>query len=242
MRGREVLCFIICFLLGPFFDTGSVLTQEMDSGIGQNKDVNNNPIANVPLINFTLPFSSETPLSTQSSDPALGPTTTTFPTTSPSPSESWCVASPSASKTALQVALDYACGRGGVDCSAIQPAGPCYEPTTVEGHASYAFNSYYRKNPGPASCNFAGTAVATNTDPSSGKCHYPSTSTSSSILNTTNQSGFLIFGSEPSSPYTSTAAASYGLQRAFLLIFLVTWQLGWRESKKLLHFNWICIF
>ncbi|KAG5122133.1 hypothetical protein JHK84_040473 [Glycine max] len=31
--------------------------------------------------------------------------------------------SPAASQTTLQVALDYACGFGGADCSAIQPGG-----------------------------------------------------------------------------------------------------------------------
>ncbi|KAG4954476.1 hypothetical protein JHK87_040070 [Glycine soja] len=30
---------------------------------------------------------------------------------------SWCIASPAASQTTLQVALDYACGFGGADCS-----------------------------------------------------------------------------------------------------------------------------
>uniref|UniRef100_A0A0E0MZL5 X8 domain-containing protein n=3 Tax=Oryza TaxID=4527 RepID=A0A0E0MZL5_ORYRU len=78
---------------------------------------------------------------------------------------SWCVASQSASPTALQVALDYACGYG-ADCSAIQPGGSCFNPDTVHDHASYAFNSYYQKNPVATSCDFGGTATITNTDPS----------------------------------------------------------------------------
>ncbi|KAF8675944.1 hypothetical protein HU200_047443 [Digitaria exilis] len=88
---------------------------------------------------------------------------------------SWCVASQSANPTALQVALDYACGYG-ADCSAIQPGGSCFNPDTVHDHASYAFNSYYQKNPVPTSCDFGGTATITNTDPSSGSCQYPASS------------------------------------------------------------------
>ncbi|XP_006644401.1 PLASMODESMATA CALLOSE-BINDING PROTEIN 3-like [Oryza brachyantha] len=88
---------------------------------------------------------------------------------------SWCVASQSASPTALQVALDYACGYG-ADCSAIQAGGSCFNPDTVKDHASYAFNSYYQKNPVPTSCDFGGTATLTTTDPSSGSCQYPASS------------------------------------------------------------------
>jgi hypothetical protein len=75
------------------------------------------------------------------------------------------VASQSANPTALQVALDYACGYG-ADCSPIQQGGSCFNPDTVHDHASYAFNSYYQKNPAPTSCDFGGTATITNTDPS----------------------------------------------------------------------------
>ncbi|KAF7029893.1 hypothetical protein CFC21_041532 [Triticum aestivum] len=88
----------------------------------------------------------------------------------------WCVASQSASTSALQVALDYACGYSGVDCSAIQTGGSCFNPDTIHDHASYAFNSYYQKNPLPTSCDFGGTATITTTDPSSGSCQYPASS------------------------------------------------------------------
>ncbi|KAM0855510.1 hypothetical protein ACQ4PT_049722 [Festuca glaucescens] len=88
----------------------------------------------------------------------------------------WCVASQSASASALQVALDYACGYSGVDCSAIQTGGSCFNPDTIHDHASYAFNSYYQKNPLPTSCDFGGTATITTTDPSSGSCQYPASS------------------------------------------------------------------
>lgn len=107
--------------------------------------------------------------------PTMGSPTSPTPTmgnpTSPS-GQSWCVASPSASQTALQVALDYACGYGGVDCSAIQKGGSCFNPDTVRDHASYAFNSYYQKNPVRTSCDFGGAATITNTDPSKVSCSY----------------------------------------------------------------------
>ncbi|XP_010540530.1 PREDICTED: transcription initiation factor TFIID subunit 15b [Tarenaya hassleriana] len=88
----------------------------------------------------------------------------------------WCIASPNASPTALQVALDYACGYGGADCGSIQPGASCYEPNNIRDHASYAFNDYYQKHPGPESCVFGGTAQLTSTDPSKGNCHFPASS------------------------------------------------------------------
>ncbi|XP_077228041.1 glucan endo-1,3-beta-glucosidase 3-like [Tasmannia lanceolata] len=177
------------------------------------------PVTTVPIINPTTPSTTATPvvnpISTPSSPmtpittpmtpittpmtPITTPVTTPATTTPVSSGQTWCVASQTASQTALQVALDYACGFGGADCSAIQQGGSCYNPNTLRDHASYAFNNYYQKNPAPTSCNFGGTAVFTNTDPSSSMCQYPSTSTSSSVLNTTNPTGSTVFGSEPPS-------------------------------------------
>ncbi|KAJ4729041.1 Glucan endo-1,3-beta-glucosidase [Melia azedarach] len=84
-------------------------------------------------------------------------------------------------------------------------------PTPFVTMPSYAFNQYYQKNPIPSSCNFGGTAVTTSTDPSTGTCQYPSTSTSASILNTTNSNGATVYGAvrpNPPSPITSAAAAT----------------------------------
>ncbi|KAJ8762636.1 hypothetical protein K2173_010657 [Erythroxylum novogranatense] len=91
----------------------------------------------------------------------------------------WCVAHSGASQIDLQNALDWACGLGTADCSAIQKDGACYEPDNLVSHASYAFNNYYQQNGNSdIACNFGGTATVTNNDPSYGKCFY---STSGSI-------------------------------------------------------------
>ncbi|CAA0396903.1 unnamed protein product [Arabidopsis thaliana] len=85
----------------------------------------------------------------------------------------WCIASSQASVTELQTALDWACGPGNVDCSAVQPDQPCFEPDTVLSHASYAFNTYYQQS-GASSidCSFNGASVEVDKDPSYGNCLY----------------------------------------------------------------------
>ncbi|XP_062214079.1 uncharacterized protein LOC133915086 [Phragmites australis] len=86
--------------------------------------------------------------------------------------QTWCVAKTGMMETVLQDGLDYACGMGGADCSAIQPMGSCYNPNTLQAHASYAFNSYFQRNPSPASCDFGGAGMLVNVNPSSGTCIY----------------------------------------------------------------------
>ncbi|KAE9608246.1 hypothetical protein Lal_00003552 [Lupinus albus] len=131
-----------------------------------------------PNTNPTTPTDPYTTPTTTPPSPSANPTTPTTPATA-SEGGQWCIASQSATEKALKVAIDYACGYGGADCSALQPGARCYNPNTIRDHASYAFNDYYQKNPTPTSCAFGGTATLTNKDPSNGNCHYASSKTTS---------------------------------------------------------------
>ncbi|MED6218334.1 hypothetical protein PIB30_025912 [Stylosanthes scabra] len=86
----------------------------------------------------------------------------------------WCVANGEAAAEKLQAALDYACGEGGADCGPIQKGATCYDPNTLEAHASYAFNSYYQKmSRGSGTCDFGGAAYVVTQPPRFGKCEFP---------------------------------------------------------------------
>ncbi|CAA0814973.1 Carbohydrate-binding X8 domain superfamily protein [Striga hermonthica] len=101
----------------------------------------------------------------------------------------WCVAKSGVGQTALQAALDYACGQGRADCGPIQPSGTCFSPNTLQNHASYAFNSYYQKSSGQGSsaCDFSGAATFTTTNPSTGSCNYPTSSSPTTTTPSTTQ-------------------------------------------------------
>ncbi|KAJ6775652.1 CARBOHYDRATE-BINDING X8 DOMAIN SUPERFAMILY PROTEIN [Salix purpurea] len=141
------------------------------------------PFPNTTPVNVTPtnPFSpaGNTPITAPVTNPAAPPATTNAPAI---PGQSWCVARSGVMETALQPALDYACGMGGADCSQIQQGGNCYSPNTLQNHASYAFNSYYQKNPVASSCDFGGTATIVNVNPSTGSCVYPSSSSPYSVI------------------------------------------------------------
>lgn len=77
----------------------------------------------------------------------------------------WCVCK-DGPDTVLQKTLDYACGAG-ADCNPIHTNGPCYNPNSVKAHCSYAVNSYFQnKKEAQGTCDFAGAATISASDPS----------------------------------------------------------------------------
>lgn len=87
--------------------------------------------------------------------------------------ELWCVAMNNAEDSALQTAIDWACGPGNTDCSGIQQGGPCYDPSDILKMASYIFNNYYLKNGlADEACNFSNTAAVTSLNPSKSITEY----------------------------------------------------------------------
>ncbi|XP_074375007.1 PLASMODESMATA CALLOSE-BINDING PROTEIN 2-like [Apium graveolens] len=89
-------------------------------------------------------------------------------------SATWCVCKPGLNETVLQKSIDYACGSG-ADCTQIHQKGACYNPDTVPAHCNYAVNSYFqRKAQASGSCDFAGVAIISTSDPSVAGCVYPS--------------------------------------------------------------------
>ncbi|MCL7044691.1 hypothetical protein MKW94_003137 [Papaver nudicaule] len=83
----------------------------------------------------------------------------------------FCIARDGADEKLLLAALDFACGQGKVNCSALVQGEPCHEPDTIAAHASYAFDAYYHENKmGPGTCDFKGVATITTTNPSHGTC------------------------------------------------------------------------
>ncbi|WOL00983.1 glucan endo-1,3-beta-glucosidase 3-like isoform X1 [Canna indica] len=120
--------------------------------------------------------------------------------------QTFCVAREGADEKLLQAGLDWACGPGKVDCSALTQGQACYDPDSVEAHASYAFNEYYH-GLGMASgtCYFSGVAAITTTDPSHDSCLF----SGSGGRNGTSLNGTLLAPSSNSTSATSNGAHSF---------------------------------
>ncbi|KAK9077568.1 hypothetical protein SSX86_005905 [Deinandra increscens subsp. villosa] len=105
---------------------------------------------------------------------AVAPSPSGGDVTESSVGQTWCVANGKVGQKKLQDALDYACGEGGADCRPIQSGDTCYNPDTLEAHASYAFNSYYQKQArASGSCDFGGAAYVVSQTPRYGSCKFP---------------------------------------------------------------------
>ncbi|KAL9665269.1 hypothetical protein QQ045_020684 [Rhodiola kirilowii] len=132
--------------------------------------------------------------------------------------ELWCVAKNNAEDSALQSALDWACGPGGSDCSPIQNGGPCYDVQDLQLTASYAFNDYYLKHGlSEDACDFSNTAALISLDPSHGSCKFPS---SYSVNNASYSSSSSLSGANDYK--SSTTQTSYPISwRCFLTLHLV---------------------
>ncbi|KAB5555924.1 hypothetical protein DKX38_006833 [Salix brachista] len=157
------------------------------------------PVTN-PVTTYPAP-AGNTPITAPVTNPAAPPATTNAPAI---PGQSWCVARSGVMETALQPALDYACGMGGADCSQIQQGGNCYSPNSLQNHASYAFNTYYQKNPVASSCDFGGTATIVNVNPSTGSCVYPSSSSPTPSLPVPTTSPANPVTTSPANPVTTS--------------------------------------
>ncbi|KAG8079609.1 hypothetical protein GUJ93_ZPchr0007g6391 [Zizania palustris] len=149
----------------------------------------------------------------------------------------FCVALQNADPTALQAGLNWACGQGHADCTAIQPGGPCYKQNNLPALASYAYNDYFHRNANSgATCSFNGTATITTTDPSSGQCVFSGSSTAGSSTTpganapaavgpfTPGYNGSSTLGGSPSSnlsPFDGADSVLSGARRALCLLLLL---------------------
>ncbi|XLT02295.1 hypothetical protein HN51_051646 [Arachis hypogaea] len=81
--------------------------------------------------------------------------------------QTFCIAKEGADPKMLHAALDWTCGLGKVECSAMRQGQPFDEPDNVIAYSTYAFDSYYhKKGKTPDSCDFNGVATISTTDPS----------------------------------------------------------------------------
>ncbi|XP_057784051.1 glucan endo-1,3-beta-glucosidase 3-like [Salvia miltiorrhiza] len=130
-----------------------------------------------------------------------------------STNQTYCAAKAGADPKMVQAALDWACGAGKVDCSALMAGQPCFEPDTLSAHATYAFDSYYQQMGRVAgSCDFNGVATVTSTTPSHGSCiiSQAESDKNGSRLNST------VPAMDSESSYTSSSLAyGYGYGDAF---------------------------
>ncbi|XP_057768472.1 glucan endo-1,3-beta-glucosidase-like [Salvia miltiorrhiza] len=81
-------------------------------------------------------------------------------------SKTWCVVTVGAADEKLQAFLESTCSE--LNCKAIRAGGSCYQPNTLQNHASYVLNLFYRAR---GVCNSQIGTPSIN-DPSFGRCIY----------------------------------------------------------------------
>ncbi|KAI5068165.1 hypothetical protein GOP47_0016510, partial [Adiantum capillus-veneris] len=96
------------------------------------------------------------------------PSAPTSPPLTPTPTSDnqWCIAKEMSDNKSLQESLDYVCNFDAKFCSLIQNGQPCFEPNTLNAHASFAMNSYWQANKANGgNCDFGGIGQVTYTNP-----------------------------------------------------------------------------
>ncbi|RZC93784.1 hypothetical protein C5167_029425 [Papaver somniferum] len=149
----------------PVYDVGILKTGD------QSAPPSTTPVTPTPTPVVTpAPVDSPTPVAPVTPAPVDSPTPTT---PAPADSKQWCVPAGDVSDEFLQHNIDYVCSLGSVGCQPIQDAGACFDPNTIRSHASFAMNAYYQTfGHEPINCDFTGTGIVVNTDPSYGTCEY----------------------------------------------------------------------
>ncbi|KAK1577187.1 hypothetical protein Q3G72_019654 [Acer saccharum] len=128
--------------------------------------------------------------------------------------QTYCTAKDGSDPKMLQAALDWACGPGKVDCSALLQGKPCYEPDNVIAHATYAFDTYYHQmGKSPEACNFNGVAAITTTDPSHGTCVFPGS---------LGRNGTMVNITAPSMNSSSSDSSHYMINGSGVLMSILT--------------------
>ncbi|XP_020212422.1 glucan endo-1,3-beta-glucosidase 7 isoform X1 [Cajanus cajan] len=118
----------------------------------------------VPTVAPTTPDASKSPVTPKPTVPS--------PTKTNNSKATWCVPKAGVTDAQLQANLDYACGQG-IDCTAIQQGGVCFEPNTLLNHAAYAMNLLFQTTGrNPLTCDFSQTAMLSTNNPSYNSCLY----------------------------------------------------------------------
>ncbi|KAH1212061.1 Glucan endo-1,3-beta-glucosidase 7 [Glycine max] len=124
-----------------------------DAGLSKQQETS----SPVPTVAPTTPDVSKSPST---------PKPTVSSPTKTNNSATWCVPKGGVADAQLQANLDYACGQG-IDCTAIQQGGACFEPNTLVNHAAYAMNLLYQTaGRNPLTCDFSQTAMLSTNNPS----------------------------------------------------------------------------